>query len=438
SVREAVAAGMRRAVAAGARRPVLALRPLRPPATAAAAAFAPADAWRRSELVALLAALEALYVPLEVRESFPERLPRLRALGVWDCGVGAALPALLRDAVALERGRALARDIGGADPERMAPPRLARHVRDAFAAGAVRVSVLEGPELRARYPLLAAVARAADPVPRHRSCVIFLDYEPESYEETVMLVGKGVTYDTGGADVKTGGAMAGMSRDKCGAAAVAGFVKACELVRARVRVRAALGVVRNSVGAEGYVADELLRSRGGLPVRVGNTDAEGRLVMADLLHEMRELAEAAAPAPAHLYTVATLTGHAVRAAGEGYGVALDGHAARARRHAEKLRAAGDALAEPLEVSRLRREDLAAHRGRAPGDALLQAAPAPSVRLPRGHQGPAAFLLLAAGLLDADVPYTHLDVAGSAGSFPAPPTAAPLLVLAAAHGLITSC
>lgn len=98
---------------------------------------------------------------------------------------------------------------------------------------------------------------------------------------------QGVTYDTGGCDIKAGGAMAGMSRDKCGAAAVVGFLKACELLRPDVKVVASLGMVRNSVGEQAYVADELIRSRSGLAVRVGNTDAEGRMVMGDLLAEVR-------------------------------------------------------------------------------------------------------------------------------------------------------
>ncbi len=62
-------------------------------------------------------------------------------------------------------------------------------------------------------------------IERHRGRIIILTYEGESPKETLFLVGKGVTYDTGGADIKAGGIMAGMSRDKCGAAAVAGFMK---------------------------------------------------------------------------------------------------------------------------------------------------------------------------------------------------------------------
>ncbi|KAI8423375.1 hypothetical protein MSG28_014374 [Choristoneura fumiferana] len=311
SVYEAARAGIVRAAAAGARRPVLVLRP--------------GAAWKRAALVTLLGALEALYVPLQVRESFPAQAHRLAALGVYGEGVG-ALQTLVREAAALELARGVSRDIGGADPERMTPAAVAAYVRGAFGP-AVRVRVLDDPAAIAKnYPLFEAVNRCANKVDRHKGCVIFLDYEPKSYEQTVMLVGKGVTYDTGGCDIKAGGVMAGMSRDKCGAAAVAGFLKACELLRPSLKVCAALCMVRNSVGSEAYVADELIKSRRGLAVRVGNTDAEGRMIMADVLDEMRERAEK--EKNPHLYTVATLTGHAVRAYGEGYSIVMDNHAAR--------------------------------------------------------------------------------------------------------------
>lgn len=252
----------------------------------------------------------------------------------------------------------------------------------------------------------------------------------------VCVCVQGVTYDTGGCDVKTGGAMAGMSHDKCGAAACAGFVLACSALGARVRVFASLALCRNSVGEEGYVADEVLASRGGAPVLVGNTDAEGRLVMADLLEGAARAAETE-PDSVHVYSVATLTGHAARAYGP-YTALVDNWPARRSRHAEALAACGEALGEGAEVSRLRREDVAAHAWREAGvsGALLQGAPKPSTLLARGHQGPAAFLAAVARLdTETAPPYTHLDVAGSAGAHPAHPTAAPLLTLAAYYKLV---
>lgn len=107
-----------------------------------------------------------------MRESWPERAPPLRALGALSVGARAALPALLRDAAALEAARVLARDLGGADPERMTPGAFAAHVQAHFADSPVRVRVVDDRAAIARdYPLFAAVSRAADAVPRHTGTV---------------------------------------------------------------------------------------------------------------------------------------------------------------------------------------------------------------------------------------------------------------------------
>ena len=98
-----------------------------------------------------------------------------------------------------------------------------------------------------------------------------------------------MTYDTGGADIKAGGHMAGMHRDKGGAAAVASFMLAIsKLQPKKIKVVAGMAMVRNSVGSEAYLADEIITSRAGKRVRVGNTDAEGRMAMVDLLCHVKE------------------------------------------------------------------------------------------------------------------------------------------------------
>ncbi|CAG9794943.1 unnamed protein product [Diatraea saccharalis] len=421
SVGEAARAGVKRALCAGARRPVLVLQPH--------------PRWPRAPFVALLGALEAAYVPLQSRESFPALCTRPTALGVYAEGVNIPIPSLITEAVALETARYIARDVGGADPERMPPLAAAKYLEDRFRGTSVSIRVLRDKEtIRKEYPLFAAVTRAADSVPRHAGCIVFLEYVPEKYEKTLMLVGKGVTYDTGGCDVKVGGAMMGMSRDKCGAANVAGFLMACDLLRPSVKVVAALGFARNSIGEEAYVSDELVMARCGQVVRVGNTDAEGRMVMADLLCEMHERSRT--ERDPHLYTVATLTGHAERAYGEGYTAAVDNHTADLKQHADLLRCTGQNIGDMIEVSRIRREDLSVHQASYNAQ-LLQATPRPSSAMARGHQAPAAFLLQAAQLHKADAPaYTHLDIAASAGEYPLPPTGAPILALAAVHGLLS--
>ena len=90
------------------------------------------------------------------------------------------------------------------------------------------------------------------------------------------MVGKGLTYDTGGADIKHGGNMVSMHRDKCGAAFVAGFFKSLAIARPKnFKCVGYLCLARNSIGEECYVTDEIVTARSKQRIRIGNTDAEG-------------------------------------------------------------------------------------------------------------------------------------------------------------------
>jgi len=205
-----------------------------------------------------------------------------------------------------------------------------------------------------------------------------------------------------------------------------------------IHVVAALCMVRNSVGEECYVADEIITSRAGVRVRVGNTDAEGRMCMADVLCRMKEIAlEKKLPDP-HLFTIATLTGHACISAGEGYSIIMDNSVARKENHARRLQEIGTSFGEPFEISVLRHDDFDFNAGKVLGEDIVQCNNAASTRTPRGHQVPAAFLMQTTGLtkhgLDSKEPlkYTHLDIAASAGEYPKMPTAAPIIALAKTH------
>lgn len=195
------------------------------------------------------------------------------------------LAEIYEKAIRLESALFVARDIGGGDPERMAPPRVVQYLKQVFPSNSpVKMTVIDDPDVFLHdFPLFEAVDRAAQSVPRHRGRIVLLEYKPPNpARKTLAFVGKGVTYDTGGADVKAGGHMAGMSRDKCGAAAVAGLMKyVAEVKPTDVHVLASLCMVRNSIGEESYVADEIMTSRAGVRIRIGNTDAEGRMCMTD-------------------------------------------------------------------------------------------------------------------------------------------------------------
>lgn len=398
-----------------------------------------APKFKNGEISSLLGALAALYVPIQFREAAPANIHRVQQLFVASAK-DTNLNTLIETASSLESGLYIARDIGGGDPERMAPPGVADYVTKAFTGNVIRVEVIsDQTRLEKEFPLFGAVNRATRAVPRHQGRIIFLEYvPPKPSRKTLMLVGKGVTYDTGGADIKAGGIMAGMSRDKCGAAALAGFMKFVEKKKPEdVHVVVALCMVRNNVGEECYVADEIIVSRSGSRVRVGNTDAEGRMAMADSLALFKERAVKENLADPHLYTVATLTGHAVLAVGD-YTAVMDNKVAENAGHGLDFCKAGGLLGDPAEISPLRREDFAFHRAKTYGEDLLQCNNLPSSRTPRGHQTPAAFLIMSSGMDKHDatsskpIKYTHLDIAGAAGDVPFPPTGTPILALSQLH------
>lgn len=412
---EAAAKGIKRAVEAGVKNGLLVIP----------------HPEKNIQLVALLGALQALYVPLQVREDIPEKCPKMNVLGVY----GKNIDNIVSLALMLESGRWVARDIGGGDPERMAPPNIEKYVNEIFNESDIEVEVIsKESELKTEYPLFAAVNRAASVIERHKGRVIYLTYNPkDEVKKTLMLVGKGITYDTGGADIKAGGVMAGMSRDKCGAAAVAGLMQVLAFLKPKhTKVIGALCLARNSVGENCYVSDEVITARSKKRVRVGNTDAEGRMAMADVLCRMKEAA--LNEINPHLFTLATLTGHAVLTSGVGYSIVMDNGPARKLQNAQTIQAKAEPVGDMIEISTIRREDFLFHKGKCEGDDLLQANNSPSVRTPRGHQGPAAFIIQAAGLdkhgLDSSkpIPYSHLDIGGAAGDYPDEPTGSPIVAL----------
>ena len=398
-------------------------------------------------LVAGLGALQRAYVPLQARSTGSAASTSIR-LALHPSGTQLAAGAL----EAIEAGRTLARDIGSGDPEVMTPLRLASAVQEAVQeVPGVEVSVVSDLDtLRVDYPLLMAVARASIPVERHRPCVVRMIWRGRGEtKRTVCVAGKGVTYDVGGADIKVGGSMAGMRRDKCGAAAAAGFILSCAradpALTEGLQAVVELGCVRNSVGSDAFVADEIITGHAGQRVLIGNTDAEGRLVLADVLSHLRAriVAEPSAYPQPTVLSLATLTGHASRAFGP-YAAATDSAAARAAGGvASRLASAGALLGQPLEVSSLRREDFAfiapgcgntpvAQCG-APYD-VLQSNNAPTAVTARGHQFPMAFLLIASGLAqhgaadELPLPYCHVDLADSVADAYGVETGSPIVPL----------
>ena len=156
--------------------------------------------------------------------------------------------------------------------------------------------------LAANFPAIHAVGRAGPAAPR----LIDLRWCPDGSESwpSVTLVGKGVCFDTGGLDIKPSAGMALMKKDMGGAAVALALANLLMHARVRVRLRVLVPAVENSISADAYRPGDVLATRKGLTVEVGNTDAEGRLVLCDAL------ALADAERPDLLMDFATLTGAA--------------------------------------------------------------------------------------------------------------------------------
>jgi len=209
----------------------------------------------------------------------------------------------LRYADAAARATALARDLINTPANDMGPEELAEAALDLARGRGARAQVLTGGEL-AGYPMLRAVGAASPRPPR----LIDLRWG-ERDAPRVTLVGKGVCFDTGGLDLKPSAGMLLMKKDMGGAACALGLADLIMRLAVPVQLRVLIPAVENSVGGAAYRPGDVLRSRKGLTVEVGNTDAEGRLVLADAL------AEADGERPDLLVDLATLTGAARTALG---------------------------------------------------------------------------------------------------------------------------
>ncbi len=194
----------------------------------------------------------------------------------------------------------LARDLVNTPANALGPAALEQAVRDLAEAFGARVEVVEGEALlEARLPLIHAVGRAGAEAPR----LIDLRWGPAD-AASVTLVGKGVCFDTGGLDIKPASGMRLMKKDMGGAAAAIALARMIMARRLKLRLRLLVPAAENAISAAAFRPGDVLTSRKGLTVEVSNTDAEGRLVLADAM------ALACEEKPGLLLDFATLTGAA--------------------------------------------------------------------------------------------------------------------------------
>ena len=198
----------------------------------------------------------------------------------------------------------LARDLVNTPANDLGPDELAVAARGLASAHGAKISVIKGAALKRDFPLIEAVGRGSPRSP----CLIDLTWgNPKA--PRVTLVGKGVCFDSGGLDIKPSAGMLTMKKDMGGAAvalAVAAMVMGAKL---KLRLRVLIPAVENAVSGDAFRPGDVFKSRKGLTVEIGNTDAEGRLILADAL------ALADEEGPDLLLDIATLTGAARVATG---------------------------------------------------------------------------------------------------------------------------
>ena len=201
-------------------------------------------------------------------------------------------------------GVTLARDLVNTPPNDMGPAELAEAARALAKTHNAKFRTVSGALLTRDYPLIAAVGQGSDRAP----CLIELIWG-DAKAPKVTLVGKGVCFDTGGYNLKPTSGMATMKKDMGGGAVVLGLAAMVMDAKLPVRLRVLVPAVENSVSGRAYRPSDVFKSRKGLTVEIGNTDAEGRLVLADALTDADD------ETPELLIDIATLTGAARMATG---------------------------------------------------------------------------------------------------------------------------
>lgn len=172
----------------------------------------------------------------------------------------------------------LARDLVNTPANDMGPQAIEEAARAVAKAGNSRVKVIKGAALESGFPMIHAVGRAAAQEPR----LVDFSWGPRSAPK-VTLVGKGVAFDTGGLDIKPSSSMLLMKKDMGGAANVLALAQLVMASGLNIRLRVLIPAVENSISASAFRPGDVLTSRSGRTVEIGNTDAEGRLILADTL-----------------------------------------------------------------------------------------------------------------------------------------------------------
>jgi len=298
--------------------------------------------------------------------------------------------------IVLAESQNLARELSNTPGNEMPPASLAAAARKMARQVGLRCQVFGVPELEKRkMGALLAVGQGSSRPPR----LIVLDHSPGGARAaktrkrpTLCIVGKGITFDSGGISIKPAGGMQDMKHDMSGAAVVVGAMRAVALLKLPLRVVGIIAAAENMPSGTAYRPGDVVRAMSGKTIEVVNTDAEGRVVLADALHFARTEYE-----PEAMVDLATLTGACVVALGPW----ATGAFGNDPELVEAVRSAGDRTGERIWPMPLLKEHREAMNSTI---ADLRNAGARDA----GASTAAGFLWAFAG----DTPWVHLDIAGT--------------------------
>jgi leucyl aminopeptidase len=319
-------------------------------------------------------------------EGKPSKLESVKLIGKGGAHIRSAVDRGARVAEAVT----WARDLVNEPADAKSPEEIASQAKKLAAANGIKVQILSGAQLeRARLGGVIGVGKGSDRPPRF----LKLSYEPPGAKTTIAFVGKGVVFDSGGLSIKSASGMETMKTDMGGGAAVIAAMSALRDLGVKTRVLGYVPLVENMPSGSAIRPGDVLKMRNGKTVEVLNTDAEGRLILADAL------SLAAEDKPDAVIDLATLTGACVVALGEGVAGVMGTNDS----WITQVRAAADLAGEaiwPLPLPPTYRK-------------MLDSEVADMKNISHGGYGGA----LTAGLFlkefAGDVPWAHLDIAGPA-------------------------
>ncbi|TMA35953.1 MAG: leucyl aminopeptidase [Deltaproteobacteria bacterium] len=298
-----------------------------------------------------------------------------------------------RRGVVIAESQNVARELSNLPPNVLSPEQLAQEARSVAREVGLAVRVLDVPELEKRkMGAILAVGGGSSRPPR----LVALEYAPKGVAKKsppFCIVGKGITFDSGGISIKPAQGMDEMKHDMSGAATVIGVLRGAALLALPVRVVGVIGAAENLPGGKAYRPGDIVTSGSGKTIEVLNTDAEGRVVLADALHYAKTEYD-----PAAIVDLATLTGACVVALGRWATGLFGSHAGLV----EAIRAAGEKtgeLAWPMPLLDGHKREIKSEVADIKNSGGRQA----------GASTAAAFLSHFVG----DTPWVHLDIAGTA-------------------------